>query len=149
LKRENRVVDLGGYMVNAGEYTISMMDNGEALVVLIDNYTGESVDLTTDSYTFTTEKGSLDGRFSLVISYVEKDVTTEIGNEMAGDLVVSNNGGLVVVDGLSVGSVVWIYDAVGRCVNRFVADSEQHELNICAGVYVLKTSTESVKFVVW
>ncbi len=149
LKRENRVVDLGGYMVNAGEYTISMMDNGEALVVLIDNYTGESVDLTTDSYTFTTEKGSLDGRFSLVISYVEKDVTTEIGNEMAGDLVVSNNGGLVVVDGLSVGSVVWIYDAVGRCVNRFVVDSEQHKLNICAGVYVLKTSTESVKFVVW
>ncbi len=149
LKRENRIVDLGGYMVNAGEYTISMMDNGEALVVLIDNYTGESVDLTADSYTFTTEKGSLDGRFSLVISYVEKDVTTEIGNEMAGDLVVSNNGGLVVVDGLSVGSVVWIYDAVGHCVNRFVADSEQQELNICAGVYVLKTSTESVKFVVW
>ena len=136
-------------MVNAGEYTISMMDNGEASVVLIDSYTGESVDLTVDNYTFTTEKGSLDGRFSIAISYAEKDLNTNVGNEMAGDLVVSNNGGLIVVDGLSVGADVWIFDAVGRCVDRFVADGECHELNIGTGVYVLKTSVESVKFVVW
>ena len=117
--------------------------------MLIDSYTGESVDLTVDNYTFTTEKGSLDGRFSIVISYAEKDLNTNVGNEMAGDLVVSNSGGLIVVNGLIVGEVVWVYDAVGRCIDRFVADDEQQGLNLSAGVYVLKTSVESVKFVVW
>ena len=85
----------------------------------------------------------------LAIAYVEKDVTTQVGNDLAGDLVVSNNGGLTMVGGLSVGDEVWIYDTVGRCVDQFVADSEQVELNIAAGIYVLKTSMESVKFIVW
>lgn len=149
LKREDCVVELGGYIVDAGEYTISLTDNGASSVILIDNYTGESVDLSIENYTFTTEKGSLDGRFMLAIAYVEKDVTTQVGNDLAGDLVVSNNGGLTMVGGLSVGDEVWIYDTVGRCVDQFVADSEQVELNIAAGIYVLKTSMESVKFIVW
>lgn len=149
LKREDCVVELGGYIVDAGEYTISLTDNGASSVILIDNYTGESVDLSIENYTFTTKKGSLDGRFMLAIAYVEKDVTTQVGNDLAGDLVVSNNGGLTMVGGLSVGDEVWIYDTVGRCVDQFVADSEQVELNIAAGIYVLKTSMESVKFIVW
>jgi hypothetical protein len=149
LKREDCVVELGGYIVDAGEYTISLTDNGASSVILIDNYTGESVDLSIENYTFTTEKGSLDGRFMLAIAYVEKDVTTQVGNDLAGDLVVSNNGGLTMVGGLSVGDEVWIYDTVGRCVDQFVADSEQVELNIAAGIYMLKTSMESVKFIVW
>ncbi len=149
LKREDCVVELGGYIIDAGEYTISLTDNEASSVILIDNYTGESVDLSIENYTFTTEKGSLDGRFMLAIAYVEKDVTTQVGNDLAGDLVVSNNGGLTMVGGLSVGDEVWIYDTVGRCVDQFVADSEQVELNIAAGIYVLKTSMESVKFIVW
>lgn len=149
LKREDCVVELGGYIVDAGEYTISLTDNGASSVILIDNYTGESVDLSIENYTFTTEKGSLDGRFMLAIAYVEKDVTTQVGNDLVGDLVVSNNDGLTMVGGLSVGDEVCIYDTVGRCVDQFVADSEQVELNIAAGIYVLKTSMESVKFIVW
>ena len=53
------------------------------------------------------------------------------------------------VDGLIVGDEVWIYDAVGRCVNSFVAEEERYVLNVKEGAYVLKTSMESVKFVVW
>ena len=149
LKKEDCVVELGGYVINAGEYTISLTDNGASSIVLIDNYTGESVDLTFEDYTFTTEKGSLDGRFTLAISYIEKDVTTEIGTENVGNILVSNYNDLVVIDGLNIGNHVWIYDAVGRCVSSFVADNERHVLNLKEGAYVLKTSMESVKFVVW
>lgn len=149
LKKEDCVVELGGYVVNAGEYTISLTDNGASSIVLIDNYTGESVDLTFEDYTFTTEKGSLDGRFTLAISYIEKDVTTEIGNENVGNILVSNYNDLVVVEGLTIGNHVWIYDAVGRCVSSFVAEEGRYVLNVKEGAYVLKTSMESVKFVVW
>lgn len=149
LKKEDCVVELGGYVINAGEYTISLTDNGASSIVLIDNYTGESVDLTLKDYRFTTERGSLDGRFTLAISYIEKDVTTEIGNENVGNILVSNYKDLVVVEGLTIGNHVWIYDAVGRCVSSFVADNERHVLNVKEGAYVLKTSMESVKFVVW
>ncbi len=149
LKKEDCVVELGGYVVNSGEYTISLTDNGASSIVLIDNYTGESVDLTFEDYTFTTEKGLLDGRFTLAISYIEKDVTTEIGNENVGNILVSNYNDLVVIDGLNIGNHVWIYDAVGRCVNSFVAEEERYVLNVKEGAYVLKTSMESVKFVVW
>ncbi|MBQ8045260.1 MAG: hypothetical protein IJ269_02780, partial [Bacteroidales bacterium] len=149
LKKEDCVVELGGYVINAGEYTISLTDNGASSIVLIDNYTGESVDLTFEDYTFTTEKGSLDGRFTLAISYIEKDVTTEMIGGKVGNVLVSNFNGLVLVDGLIVGDEVWIYDAVGRCVNSFVADNERHVLNVKEGAYVLKTLMESVKFVVW
>lgn len=149
LKKEDCVVELGGYVINAGEYTISLTDNGASSIVLIDNYTGESVDLTFEDYTFTAEKGSLDGRFTLAISYIEKDVTTEIGTENVGNILVSNYNGLVVVEGLTIGNHVWIYDAVGRCVSSFVAEEERYVLNVKEGAYVLKTSMESVKFVVW
>lgn len=149
LKKEDCVVELGGYVINAGEYTISLTDNGASSIVLIDNYTGESVDLTFEDYTFTTEKGSLDGRFTLAISYIEKDVTTEMIGGKVGNVLVSNFNGLVLVDGLIVGDEVWIYDAVGRCVNSFVAEEERYVLNVKEGAYVLKTSMESVKFVVW
>lgn len=149
LKKEDCVVELGGYVVNAGEYTISLTDNGASSIVLIDNYTGESVDLTFEDYTFTAEKGSLDGRFTLAISYIEKDVTTEMIGGKVGNVLVSNFNGLVLVDGLIVGDEVWIYDAVGRCVNSFVAEEERYVLNVKEGAYVLKTSMESVKFVVW
>ena len=149
LKREDCVVELGGYIINEGEYTISLTDNGDASVVLVDNYTGKSIDLSLESYRFTTEKGSLDGRFSLVISYVVKDVTTQIGNQEVGNLVVSNSGEVTLVDGLVIGDRVWIYDALGRCIGQFIAESEQQELSIDEGVYVLKTSMESVKFIVW
>ena len=149
LKKEDCVVELGGYVINAGEYTISLTDNGASSIVLIDNYTGESVDLTFEDYTFTTEKGSLDGRFTLAISYIEKDVTTEIGTENVGNILVSNYNDLVVIDGLNIGNHVWIYDAVGRCVSSFVAEEERYVLNVKEGAYVLKTSMESVKFVVW
>lgn len=149
LKKEDCVVELGGYVINAGEYTISLTDNGASSIVLIDNYTGESVDLTFEDYIFTTEKGSLDGRFTLAISYIEKDVTTEIGNENVGNILVSNYNDLVVVEGLTIGNHVWIYDAVGRCVSSFVAEEERYVLNVKEGAYVLKTSMESVKFVVW
>ncbi len=148
LKKENCVVELGGYVVNAGEYTISLIDNGASSIVLIDNYTGESVDLSIENYTFTTEKGSLDGRFSVAISYIEKDVTTQINDEIIGNITISNNKGTILIDGLNIGDNIWIYDTVGRCVNHFVANNNQKELNIETGVYILKTSVKSVKFIV-
>ena len=149
LKKEDCVIELGGYVVNAGEYTISLVANGASSIVLIDNYVGESVDLSLEDYTFTADKGSLDGRFTLVISYIEKEVTTEICTENAGDILVLNSNDLVVFEGLTIGDQVCIYDAVGRCVNQFVVENERLVLNINKGVYILKTSMKSVKFVVW
>ena len=72
----NQVVVLGVEVNKAGKYTFSMPSIFSGKVTLIDNYTGEHVDLSMDDYEVELEKGIISDRFMLEIN-IEK-VTTAI-----------------------------------------------------------------------
>lgn len=72
----NQVVVLGVEVNKAGKYTFSMPSIFSGKVTLIDNYTGEHVDLSMDDYEVALEKGTISDRFMLEIN-IEK-VTTAI-----------------------------------------------------------------------
>ncbi len=76
LSVDNQVVLLGVDVKKAGLYTFSMPSNFSGKVTLIDNYTGEHVDLSMDDYEVELEKGIISDRFMLDIN-IEK-VTTAI-----------------------------------------------------------------------
>ena len=150
LKREDRTVLVGGYVAQSGKYTISLDGNGEASSVLLyDMETGLVADLLNENYEFEAEKGILDGRFSVIISYAAGDgPATEVENYMTMGVVVVNCDGIARFEGLSVGENVAVYDVVGRCVTQFVAESDKADVMLTSGVYMLYHNGETVKFVV-
>ena len=150
LKKEERTIALGGYVAEAGKYTISLTADGKASsVILYDSQTGEATDLLQYDYEFDAEKGYLDGRFDITIAYAAQDDTpTDV--EIGGNdrLVVLNSDGIVTFEGLAIGEEVVIYDIMGRCVNHFVASNDVANVMLADGVYVMKHSSEIIKFVV-
>ena len=150
LKREDRTVLVGGYVAQSGKYTISLVAESDASSVLLyDATTGLAVDLLNENYEFEAEKGTLDGRFSVIISYAAGDgPATMIGDNENESVVVSNNDGIAYFEGLSVGESVVVYDVVGRCVTQFVAENDEADVMLTSGVYMLYHNGETVKFVV-
>ena len=150
LKREDRTVLVGGYVAQSGKYTISLDGNGEASSVLLyDMETGLVADLLNENYEFEAEKGILDGRFSVIISYAAGDgPATELENDMTMGVVAVNCDGIARFEGLSIGENVAIYDVVGRCVTQFVAESDKADVMLTTGIYMLYHNGETVKFVV-
>ena len=150
LKKEERTIALGGYVAEAGKYTISLTADGKASsVILYDSQTGEATDLLQYDYEFDAEKGYLDGRFDITIAYAAQDDTpTDV--EIGGNdrLVVLNSDGIVTFEGLAIGEEVVVYDIMGRCVNHFVASNDVANVMLADGVYVMKHSSEIIKFVV-
>jgi hypothetical protein len=150
LKREDRTVLVGGYVAQSGKYTISLDGNGEASSVLFyDMETGLVADLLNENYEFEAEKGIMDGRFSVIISYAAGDgPATEVENDITMGVVVVNCDGIAHFEGLLVGESVVVYDVVGRCVTQFVAENDEADVMLASGVYMLYHNGETVKFVV-
>ena len=150
LKREDRTVLVGGYVAQSGKYTISLDAEGDASsVTLYDMQTGLVADLLNENYEFEAEKGILDGRFSVIISYAAGDgPATMIDDNENVSIVVSNYDGIAHFEGLLVGESVVVYDVVGRCVTQFVAENDETDVMLTSGVYVLYHNGETVKFVV-
>lgn len=150
LKREDRTVLVGGYVAQSGKYTISLDAEGDAsAVTLYDATTGLVADLLNENYEFEAEKGILDGRFSVIISYAAGDgPTTMIGDNENVSVVVSNYDGIAHFEGLLVGESVVVYDVMGRCVTQFVAENDKADVMLISGVYMLYHNGETVKFVV-
>ena len=150
LKKEERTIALGGYVAETGKYTISLTTDGKASsVILSDTKTGEAIDLLQSNYEFDADKGCVDGRFDITIAYAAQDDTpTDV--EIGGNdrLVVLNSDGIVTFEGLAIGEEVVIYDIMGRCVNHFVASNDVANVMLADGVYVMKHSSEIIKFVV-
>ena len=150
LKREDRTVLVGGYVAQSGKYTISLDAEGDASSVLLyDMETGLVADLLNENYEFEAEKGILDGRFSVIISYAKGDgPATEVENDMTMGVVVVNCDGIALFEGLLVGESVVVYDVMGRCVTQFVAENDKADVMLISGVYMLYHNGETVKFVV-
>ena len=138
---EAQSINLGGYVATAGEQTISLNAyNGNAeAVTLIDNFTGETADLLTDSYTFTAEVGSLDGRFTIVFAAQKTGgVTTDCYNSVANQVLAYGTADHCTVNGLTAGKAIAIYNTMGQLVFATIANSETITLpSLSAGNYLI------------
>lgn len=150
LQSVERTIVLGGYIAKGGIYEISLRAIGNATsIVLYDKFTGEGIDLLSDTYEFEAEKGAIDGRFEIIISYAQQGgTTTEFSGEDFGNLSVLLNNELVVFEGLTLGEDVMIYDVMGRCVKLFKATEQKAEICLVGGVYLLHHNNETIKFIV-
>ncbi len=138
---EAQSIALGGYVATAGEQTISLNAyNGNAeAVTLIDNLTGETVDLLVDNYTFNAEVGSLDGRFTVVFAAQKAgDTTVDCYNSVANQVIAYGTADHCTVSGLTAGEAIVVYNTMGQLVFASIADSETITLpSLTAGNYLI------------
>lgn len=148
-KNENQVVQLGGRVKKAGEYTISL--EGENInaqsVMLVDTLTGETVDLLIDNYTFTTEKGSIDKRFILTFTFAPQ-TTVDIFTPTANQIIVFGNAQNCTIDNLVIGETIMIFDAMGRMIYNKTANSETINIALPTGTYIVRNANNWAKFAI-
>lgn len=144
---ENTFVKVGLYVGKAGRYTISLDNvsgNAESMI-LYDTYEQDFARLHLgETYTFDSEKGSFDDRFAVAVTYAPSTTTDNISLSAMNMVVVNNE-----IQGLEVGADYAIYDSTGRMVYSSKADAETVVLpDLNTGVYIVRTATGWVKFVV-
>ncbi len=138
---EAQSINLGGYVATAGEQTISLKGynaNVES-VTLVDNVTGETIELLAGDYTFNAEVGSLDGRFIVVFGAQKAGNTTvDCYNSTANQLIAYGSANACTVSGLTTGEAVVVYNAMGQLVFATIADSETITLpSLTTGNYLI------------
>lgn len=144
---ENTFVKVGLYVGKAGRYTISLDNvsgNAESMI-LYDTYEQDFARLHLgEIYTFDSERGSFDDRFAVAVTYAPSTTTDNISLSAMNMVVVNNE-----IQGLEVGADYAIYDSTGRMVYSSKADAETVVLpDLNTGVYIVRTATGWVKFVV-
>lgn len=144
---ENTFVKVGLYVGKAGRYTISLDNvsgNAESMI-LYDTYEQDFARLHLgETYTFDSERGSFDDRFAVAVTYAPSTTTDNISLSAMNMVVVNNE-----IQGLEVGADYAIYDSTGRMVYSSKADAETVVLpDLNTGVYIIRTATGWVKFVV-
>ena len=138
---ETVTVPLGTYFPTSGNYTISLKTDVEAQqVLLMDNVTQQSVDLKINPcYSFTSNKGTNNTRFSLVIIQAPQTVTAI--NELEQSLlIVAQNGNLSVYNTPS-NSLINLYDALGKAILLSASPDETSHFtisNLKKGIYILQ-----------
>ena len=146
---EAQSIALGGYVATAGEQTISLNSynaNAEA-VTLIDNQEGTTTDLLTNDYTFTAERGSLDGRFSIVFAAQKAgDTTVDCYNAIENSIIAYGAADNCTVTGLTAGSEIAIYNTLGQLVFATTANAETINLpSLVAGTYLIRHNNTIAK----
>jgi len=123
-------VPLGYVAVESGELTIATTRMDRALL-LRDNATGTVHDLSLGNYTFTTESGTFDNRFTLEVD----QTTTGVGDlaALTGVSLNSQQGG-IAIDG-SDGHAVSVYSADGVLIATKAQDGF---LALPCGTYIIK-----------
>lgn len=135
----NGQVEVGIYAGNKGTYTFALETVSSLPVFLIDHLTGVKVDLSNQSYSFETESGITNGRFSLQIgghitSVNEFDEDKQIN-------VVSTAEGITVFSQKEVN--VTLYNMAGLQIAT--AQGTSVKLNVAPGLYVVKVGAVSYK----
>lgn len=144
---ENTFVKVGLYVAKAGRYTISLDNisgNAESMV-LYDNYEQDFAYLHFgETYTFYSERGEFNDRFGVAVTYAPKVPTDNISLS-ANKLIVVNNE----IQGLTLGSELMVYDAMGHLVYVANVDSETMILpNLNSGIYIARNGNGWAKFLV-
>ncbi len=144
---ENTLVYVGLYIAKAGTYTISLdnISGNAETFVLYDNYEQDFVRLHLgETYTFYSERGEFNDRFGVAVTYAP-EVPTDNISLSANKLIVVNNE----IQGLTLGSELVVYDAMGHLVYVANVDSETMILpNLNSGIYIARNGNGWAKFLV-
>ena len=148
-KNENQTIALGGCVKSAGEYSISLEGSNISAqsVVLYDIFTDTTVDLLSEEYNFTTEKGSLNERFIITFSFAPQ-TTTEIFTPIANQIIVSGNAQNCTIDNLIIGKEVMIFDVMGRLIFNEKTNNETINISLPAGTYIVRQADNWAKFAI-
>jgi hypothetical protein len=145
LKRQSQIVPLGYTTQTAGSYTIALANNDipeDSRVTLYDAVKDRTTDLLTSDYTFNTETGTFDNRFTL---YINKS-TTDCNQIFNPNLVVRQEGRNLVVEGVVAGEDLTLFHVSGKCIAHFSADNTTVTFyDLTSGMYLLRTGNDVVK----
>jgi hypothetical protein len=145
LKRQSQIVPLGYTTQTAGSYTIALANNDipeDSRVTLYDAVKDRTTDLLTSDYTFNTETGTFDNRFTL---YINKS-TTDCNQIFNPNLVVRQEGRNLVVEGVVAGEDLTLFHVSGKCMAHFSADNTTVTFyDLTSGMYLLRTGNDVVK----
>ncbi|MBD5356325.1 MAG: leucine-rich repeat protein [Bacteroides sp.] len=141
---DNGIVALGVYLpVNGETYRISAT-RADRQAWLYDAELGIEHDLTTADYVFTSSKNGFDNkRFSVRFS----PVSTGVKSVMEGTVKVTGNNGYLTVTAPA-GADITVYSTDGSVITNTITDSAALDINVAAGVYVVKVNEESFKTIV-
>jgi len=138
---------VGYFSKTGGVSTISASNvnvAGLSKLLLLDNKTGVTTDLLTESYNFNADAGTNNSRFSIIPQRI-----STAKEEYSADRkpIVSVVGSKVIISNISTNAVIRIYDATGKQLlltkanetNRF-----ETELRV-AGIYILRVDVDLLK----
>ena len=149
-KNENQTISLGGRIETAGEYTISLnaIDTKAKSVLLTDTYFGLTTELTLEDYTFTaSENENIDNRFVVTFSFAP-EVPVDTYVPTANQIIVSGNAANCNINNLTIGETVMIFDATGRIVYNQTAQSENINITLISGTYIVRQNNKWAKFAI-
>ncbi len=147
-KKENQIISLGGCLENAGEYTISLegLNTTAKSVLLTDTYDGTTTELTTDSYTFSVNDSVvLNNRFIVTFSFAP-DMPTDTYITEANQIIVYGNADNCNISNLTTDEIVMIYDATGRLVYNQIAQTDNLNITLIPGTYIVRQADKWTKF---
>lgn len=134
----DRVFNLNLHAATMGKYTMKIKATGDfSYLHLIDNITGEDVDLLIDDeYSFVCASSDQDNRFIVKFKYQSSDNSQD-------DIFAYQNGNEIVVDGVG---DLQIFDITGRLIStQYVNGLEMIGKPSQTGVYIIRLVGENVK----
>ena len=135
-------IPMGMYAAQAGNYTFSLNQQFDLSRVeevwLYDATENVYTNLMQQDYTFSTTKVNGEGRFSLSVKMMP-ELSTEIENIKQGNIWATTRNNEIVVNGLSKGMQLWIYDATGKLLHSDRTTNYQHSYGIPqTGAYFIR-----------
>ena len=149
LEESVRAIPVGLTIENAGSFEIAVEGTTDfmpgTVLKLRDTQTGAEYNLLNGPATLTLGKGITDGRYVIDIKYIPNGDETVAENASFSAFI---RDGRLVVEGIVADDVVRVYDAAGRMVTSFTANSDAESLNLNArGVYFVNVNGETIKVI--
>jgi hypothetical protein len=148
IKKQNQTVALGYYTTTAGTHTISIAQKDvpeDSRVILYDAVTDKSTDMMADNYTFTTEAGTFDSRFTLYIYKTTTGCTQAINPEW----IIRQEEQNLIIENVTSGDKLQLFHISGKCVAQITADNTTVCFpNLTKGMYILTANNKQTKIVI-
>lgn len=137
-----------GYIATvAGEHSYALNESNDVSRLehlwLTDYETGMTTDLLVRDYTFTTDAGRYDERFTITAEFEREEVYTDVtdtgGNDWVASIGVYHDGNTLTLRGLPENSAVYVYDMTGKLMASDKQLNNVVSLSIAAqGVYNIR-----------
>lgn len=138
-------VRLGVYVPAANTPCTIGVTRTDGKIMLHDSLTGTVTDLTTGSYTFTSENGGeIDNRFTITLEYAKP---AGIGAIEADDVTATGATGYAEITAPA-GTAVTVCTTTGTIAASFTANGQPQHVDLAAGLYIITAGNTSFKAIV-